>query len=95
MKDYCEVCYSSVSDKFLQAGLERIFRLMYCKGCNTSAHLVCYGLSTFTEEMKAHNDEVITYFTCDRCREKNVKNELVLFCHICFVLNFRTAMSAD
>jgi len=68
MKDYCEVCYSKVSPAFQDERLEKLFKLIHCKGCGTTSHLICYGLATPLHKGPS-DDDGKKYFVCDRCRK--------------------------
>jgi len=79
LKDYCEVCYSKTTTAFQDERLEKLFKLIHCKGCGTSAHLICYGLATPLQKgpSDGYNDDGKKYFVCDRCREGCPDKEIV------------------
>ncbi len=77
-KNYCEICYSTPSENFLQTELREFLKLIYCQKCSTSAHLVCYGVGTEIEELTDHNNNILTSFICDRCKHQTSHSELVL-----------------
>jgi len=80
-KKYCEICYSTPSENFLQTDLNQFFKLIYCQKCSTSAHLVCYGIGTEIEDITDSNNNSFTSFLCDRC--KHTPSHSDLSCYVC------------
>lgn len=56
----CEVCYSGVSQPFLNEEMKSLFDFIRCQKCDMSVHKICYGYKTCQDS---------NTFLCDECTE--------------------------
>lgn len=68
----CEVCYSDVSQPFLNEEMKSLFDFIRCQKCDMSVHKICYGYK---------NCQDSNTFLCDECREGVEDGK----CYICGV----------